>query len=729
MLAELANLVTRRAWLVIGLWLLAILTLSPLTLRVGSVLTNDSGTAPGSVATEVRAVLRDEFAGSAREQLLLVTRPAALARPGELNAVLDELAALDAVDTLVDYRNSSLPLKTARGETISILTLLATTPEETEKAVATIAAALPKNDYLLTGGAATEAELSRLSARDLRRAERYGLPLSFLVLLIGFGSVVAAGLPLVTAVVSVVIALALLYLVGLLTPVASFAQLVITMLGLATGTDYALLMVNRFRKELRAKHAPAEATRRTLLSAGESVATSGLTTLIAMTSLLVPPLPFVRSIGLAGILIMLVSVSVSLTLLPACLTLLGARVNALTLSRRELGTRGYAFWQARALSVTQYPAQFAALGFGLLTLLALPTLGIQIGVTGARGLSETTTTRQAFDILEEAQLDGLVRSYDLLIDFGERGFYHPRSVRQVARLSRAAQDLAGVEQVLSSSQSSLPALLTQQYYATEEAALGGPLAPLVRQTVSEGGRYALLRVFPSADTPPRERALVAEALRLEVETLELDARLGGGYVAEADWGRALYRALPVAALIVYLATFVLLLFMLRSVVIALKAIVLNTLTVLAALGVVTAVFQYGFGAALVGVPESIGFVDTSVPFFIFAILFGVSMDYEVFLMSRMIEAHREGRSDREAIVYALSRTGGVITSAALIMFVVFAAFVLSEVVLVKSLSVGLSAAVLLDATLVRLVLVPSITLLAGRWNWWLPRPLRRSDEL
>jgi RND superfamily putative drug exporter len=204
--------------------------------------------------------------------------------------------------------------------------------------------------------------------------------------------------------------------------------------------------------------------------------------------------------------------------------------------------------------------------------------------------------------------------------------------------------------------------------------------------------------------------------------------IGGGHVAESDWARTLYGNFPLAISLVYLATFILLGIIFRSIVIPLKAILLNTLTVAAAFGVVTAIFQFGWAATLFGLPAGLGFVDTSVPFFIFAIVFGISMDYEVFLVSRVVEGHLQGKDDNEAVVYALSATGGVITSAATIMFVVFAAFVFSEVVLIKSLSLGLSVAVLLDATLVRLVLVPAMMAIAGRWNWWLPKPLQRLVE-
>lgn len=239
--------------------------------------------------------------------------------------------------------------------------------------------------------------------------------------------------------------------------------------------------------------------------------------------------------------------------------------------------------------------------------------------------------------------------------------------------------------------------------------------------MSLNGRYALLRVFPESGITPLQAQTLETRLRDLVRQSDLDATIGGGFVIEREWASVLYRSFPWAVALVYLATFVLLGLAFRSIVIPLKSILTNTLTVSAAFGVITAVFQFGWGAPLIGLGGGFGFVETSVPIFIFAIVFGLSIDYEVFLVSRMVENHERGLNDRDAIVHAVSATGGVITSAALIMGVVFAAFLFSNVVLIKTLSLGLTAAVLFDATLVRLVVVPTVMLLAGRWNWWLPR--------
>jgi RND superfamily putative drug exporter len=272
----------------------------------------------------------------------------------------------------------------------------------------------------------------------------------------------------------------------------------------------------------------------------------------------------------------------------------------------------------------------------------------------------------------------------------------------------------------------VPGVLLRGYYATLETARASPLAELVRATVSENGRYALLRVYPSGETSPREGERLARELGALLAAQELSGRIGGEYQGQLEWTGALYGKFPQTVALVFLATFVLLGLAFKSVVIPLKSILLNTLTVGAAYGLLTLVFQDGFLIQYTGLQGALRMVETTTPILIFAVIFGLSMDYEVFLVSRIYEGHRRGMSDREAVVYALSTTGGVITSAALIMGVVFSVFIWAGVVNMQTIGFGLAVAVVLDATVVRMMLVPSFVVLAGRLNWWLPGPLRRA---
>lgn len=742
MLKAIGWLTSRYPRRVLVFWALLIAACFPFAGRVGEVLTTDAGVAPGSQAQEIRRTLLREFAGNNNHQLLIVADADESAPPGvreahraRFEAALAEIAAQPFVENVLDSTSQGpLPIPELGEDNASsaaLVILNARNKAQVETITTWVRETLPDFEadgleLFVTGSVAVEQEINAISSQDTRRAELFGLPLSLVVLGVAFGALVAASLPLIVALISITLSLAALFLMGQFLTFATFSQIVVTMLGLATGIDYALLMVNRFREELARLGDPVSAAQRTVETAGKAVTFSGLTVLVALAALLVPPLEFVQSIGVASITVMFFSVLASLTALPAALTLLGTRVNAVRLTRLVPGERSRQFWQSRAEAVTKRPLFWTLAGIAALVLLALPALQMQVSFAGVRGLTQETDTRRAQGVLETLGLDSLLRSFDVLIDFGERGFYHPSSVRAVSELSRQVEGLPLVSQMLTpTTTGGLPPLLLSGYYATQETAEVSPLADLAHATVSLNGRYALLRMFPESGVSPAQAQALETRLQRLVQRSGLNATVGGSFVIEREWAAVLYRSFPWAVGLVYLATFILLGLAFRSVLIPLKSILLNTLTVGAAFGVITAVFQLGWGAPLVGLPEGLGFVETSVPIFIFAIVFGLSMDYEVFLVSRVVENHEQGMSDREAVVHAVAATGGVITSAALIMGVVFAVFLFSHVVLIKTLSLGLTVAVLLDATLVRLVLVPSVMLLAGRWNWWLPRPVAR----
>lgn len=734
-LQRIARLVGHHPRLVLAFWFLVIAAALPLAARVGTVLTAQPDTAPGSVAEEVASVLENEFANQEVYSVVLVSRgiEVGVGDPtfdrGYQEAV-ERLARLPGVNDIQRHDavrglglisdDASYGVSLIGFEAVDLSAAKALTVRMRE-----VLADISDIDFILSDGPATSEELERVSEQDARRAELFGLPLSLVILVIAFGAVVASGLPILTAITSIVMSFAILYVLGLAgAEFAVFTQSVVTMLGLATGIDYALLIVNRFREELRATPDPRAAAITTTLTAGKAVAFSGLTVMVALSALLVPPLAFIRSIGIGTIVVLASSVAVSLTAVPATLAVLGHRVNWLKVTRREPGQRSRSFWQRRARQVTLRPWAWTIGGVAVLVALSLPALGMQLADPGPRGLSERTDIRKTADALAGLGLEGLLKSFDLLIDFGEEGFYRPANVRAVSDLGRALETLSNVDNIYSPlNVRGVPRLFLYQYYASPETARQSELADLVEATVSREGRYALVRVFPPGSLTPREGNELAANIESLVADSGLSARLGGGYIHEVEWRRTLYASFPYAVAMVYLATLVLLGLAFRSLLIPIKSIVLNTLTVGAAYGVITLVFQEGFGARLVGLEAGIGFIDSSVPLFIFAVVFGLSMDYEVFLVARIFEAHRRGMSDRDAVVASIGATGGVITSAAAIMIVVFTIFIFSEVVFIKTLGLGLTVAILLDATLVRLALVPAVMGLAGTWNWWLPRPI------
>lgn len=729
MFAALGRLVATYPRWVLALWFCLSVAAFPLASRVGEVLTAEPVPPSTGVALEVQKLIAEEFALPEGDALVAIARPGA--GPADagfitrLAAVAEQVAAVPGVSYVNDPTDPlGFDLVNEDEDYAAVLVGLEPQPRQAAReAVRQIRAVLdeePGLTYDLAGGVATLMEVEEVSQRDARRAELYGLPIALVILVLAFGAVVAAGLPLLSAVTTIVVSSALLFALGHVIEFAVFTRTVVTMLGLATGIDYALLIVSRFREELSAGLGAREAAERTTREAGKAVAFSGVTVVVALLSLLVPPVGFIRSIGVATTVVLVVAVLVAITAVPATLALLGHNVNRLRVTRREPGTRSRRFWRARAKQILKRPGRWAVLGFAVLLLLSLPALRLQLGEPGARGMSRETEARSVLEALEDQGLAGLLSPFDVVVDTGDAGFFHPSSVRAVSLLERQLGDLAGVQFVASPfALSSVPRIFLYQYYASPELARSSEVAPLVDATVSRDGRFVLLRVLPTGTLTPATGGELLAGVQSAVAASALPGIVGGAYVQDLESVDAIYGSFPLALTLVAVATTLLLGAAFRSLLIPLKAVVVNALTVTAAFGVLVFVIQDGAIASLAGA-GTLGFIDSSAPLFIFAMVFGLSMDYEVFLVARVREAHLMGLSDRDAIVHALSSTGGVITSAAAVMITVFALLMFSHVELIKALGLGLTVAVLLDATLVRLVLVPSLILLAGRWNWWLP---------
>ncbi len=731
MLDKIGRVITKYPKLVLGFWLLLAVLAIPLTLRIEAVLSSNMGFVPGGDAQAHRAIIDKSFEGGSNTELILTvdsnkSEDSLEHLSTSFFKTLDELEKLDVVKNI--QTSASQPLipnfSPKVRSSLAIIELKAKKYNDIMAATKLIKQSLPSKtslNYHLTGWPAVNSEIQKISKKDALRAEIIGLSVSLVILAIVFGSIVAAILPLIVAVISIILSLALLFLIGHLMPVTSFGEIIVSLLGLATGIDYALLMVNRFREELANGLEPKLAARKTTVTAGKAVVISGLTVLIALSALLVPPLSFIRSMGITSIVVMFFSVSISISLMPAIFTILGKRINLLKITRREPGTRTKKFWGKRAENIMNFPWLWSIFGITILLAISLPALSMQLDVSGVRGLTKETDIRKAQVILKNLKLDSLQRSIDVLVDFGDKGFYHPSSIRKIAKLNRAADKIDKVESSYSAlSAQGTPALLVYQYYVNQEIAKQSPLSKLVRATVSKNGQYALLRVFPKQGLAPNDTNAILSSLQRSSKELGLKTIFGGSYVTDKEYADALYGSFPYAILLVYVATFILLGLSFKSILIPIKSILLNTMAVAAAFGVITAVFQFGWFAPLFGLEKGLGFIETIVPVFIFAIVFGLSMDYEVFLVSRIYEGHKQGLSDKDAVKSALSATGNVISSASFIMITVFIVFIGSQVVLIKTLSLGLSVAILLDATLVRSTLVPAIMSLAGRWNWYMP---------
>ena len=720
----LARLVTRRPWLVLAIWgVLALICAVPASLAPAR-LTADPGSMPRSESGSVTELLANRFGERDTNTVLLVTQTQrALTQPQtaqQYDAFVAGLAKVPGVTRVLRYdAQTAVKASSPDGKlalTVAQIPLFeGATPALNRVREYIQTREAPGFDIRVTGGQAIAADFTEFAEGDTKRSELFALPLIAALLLLVFGALVAAALPLAVGVLSITAAMAGLYLLTLLIPTSTFAQSIITLLSLGAGIDYALLMVNRFREELKKDSDSQAAAYRTVLTAGRSVLFSGVTVALAMAALLIPPISFVRSLGIGGVLAVLFTVLSSITALPALLTLLGERVNWPRLRPRWRGlefgqsARESALWTALACRVTARPGVAVVLSVLFLLFLAIPAKNMKIGYAGAWGLVEGVQSRDALAAVRDLGAGGLLSQFEVILDLkGER--YGPVSRAAFRQTVERVQAMPGVQAVISPFVSA----------GTLGGGTLGDLATLNRRSFSADRTYLRFTVVPDGYLRADQIDPFEQRLRAVLAAAPYPYLLGGAPVGEREFSNAITGALPTAVAAVFAGTFVLLMVAFRSLFIPLKSILMNSLTVLAAYGVVTFVVQEGHFAALLGIPQDVGVLDASLPLLLFAVLFGLSMDYEIFLLSRVQEEHLRGHSNDEAVVLAVGRTARIITSAAVIMFIVFVAFTFGRVVANKSIGLGLAVAVALDATLVRLILVPGLLKIAGKWNWWLP---------
>jgi RND superfamily putative drug exporter len=520
--------------------------------------------------------------------------------------------------------------------------------------------------------------------------ERYGLLIALLILLVVFGSVVAAGLPIVVAVAGVGGALGAVGLVSHLMPVSTFAPQLATLVGLGAGIDYALFVLTRYRSALEHGEDVESAVTIAVSTAGRAVLFAGVTVAVALLGLLVLDVEFVTGLAVGAAVGVACTMLAAVTLLPAVLAVVGRGVERLRIGRT--GGRG-THWRRWAGNIQRRPVMWSVIGLAVLATLSAPAFVMRLGTVDAGVNPDSSTTRRAYDIVSEEFGPGANGPLYVVTDLLPDG-----TVDDVSSLVEALRADDGVA-------------------AVEEAQF------------DRAGVTALVTVVPATAPDSAETTELVHRLRDEVLAPHADdtgtrSVLGGVTAAFVDQSDLLGGRLPALVAVVLLASFLLLTVVFRGVLVAVKAAVLNLLSVTAAYGIIVAVFQWGWGIQLVGLDRP-GPIIAFAPVFMFAILFGLSMDYEVFLLSRVREEYERHGDNSRAVTEGLASTGRVITAAAAVMVAVFGSFVLGDDPVMKLFGVGLAAAILVDATIVRTILVPATMELLGDLNWWLPAALRR----
>ncbi|MBM7807515.1 RND superfamily putative drug exporter [Geodermatophilus bullaregiensis] len=546
----------------------------------------------------------------------------------------------------------------------------------------------------LGGEVTLNRDMNQQVSEDLTLAESISLPVLAVLLLAVFGSLAAASLPLAIGVTAILGSLAALRAFSLVTDVSIFAVNVVTVLGLGLAIDYGLFVVSRFREEVHRQRSVEDALARTLATAGRTVAVSGVTVAISLAGLLLFPQVFLRSMGFGGMSAVLVAMLAALTLLPALLAVLGPRVDALSVRRRRRRPAHAAHrdgaWYRIARTVMRRPVVHGVAVTGLLVVLALPFTRAEFGGIDVRAMPEGAESRVVAETIER--------------DFppGPAG-----PVEAIVTLPGAADSPEGGAAL--------------QTYVTAVGAVPGVDGATV---VDAAGSTARVAIASGVDpVGPESRQLVA-AVRSVSPPDGAEVLVGGPSALYADLLDSLGSLLPWMAVLVAVTLFVLLFLAFGSVVVPVKAMVMNVLSLGASFGALVWVFQDGHLSGVLGFTPT-GFLEATSPILVLAIVFGLSMDYEVFLMSRIREQYDLTGDNTAAVATGLQRTGGIITSAALLLVVVIGAFATSGVVLIKMVGIAMLIAIVVDATVVRTVLVPATMRLLGRANWWAPGPLGR----
>ncbi|MFD5695080.1 MMPL family transporter [Streptomyces rubiginosohelvolus] len=736
----------RHAWRIVAVWLIVLVGAGLLLPKFTDSLTGSSLKVEGSDSARVEALLTDEFDTPITEDALVVFDSSTLKADSDAyrQAVTRVLGILQKQDGVVEVENpytaQDPSLYSSDRRTVVAPLGLGGGERDRQDAVPLLQDALHEATgdgavrAYLTGSSALNAAVVEQQDKDIAQAESIGLPIALVVLLLAFGTLVAASLPLILGMVAVLTTFGVLGALSGMIGFDVFVQAVVTMLGLALGIDYCLFTVTRQREELAARDGDVEASvGATMSTAGKAVLFSGITVLISVAGLLVVRAPVFRTMALGVMVAVAVMLLVGLTLLPAVLGLLGTRINRLAVPglKRSLERTdtSKSLWTRWTGVVMRRPVLIGGLTSVVLLLAIIPVSQLKLGFdVGAASVSDAPAGK-GYELVDGKFVPGAATPLQIVVhtpdgELGDRELGALQRFTDRLRDHREVDDIVSLSDVLRDQGGQVDAATLQ---AVQKADTAGALERLV----SPDARTTAMLVMSRSAADSQESVDLVRWIRDSAapetigEVPGLSARVGGLSGQTVDIAEEVERATPLVLLLVLGLSFVLLLLAFRSILLPLSAIVMNLLSVGAAFGLLTLVFQEGTGASLFDV-TSTGFIQAYLPLLTFVILFGLSMDYEVFLISRMKEEWGRTHDNKKAVTEGVAHTAKVITAAAAIMVVIFAAFMLTKVVEVKQMGFALAVAVLLDATLIRVVLVPALMSLLGRHNWWMPAWLDRS---
>ncbi len=742
MIALPARLVVRFRYLIIAIWIAIAAFSIPRASRVHDVLSVEGRPVHPTESREAEVLIRKEFpqpltqffavtvtgpmpVDSASFQNALKKLTAAAESRPYIRLVVSSLTASDSSFVSKDRRTTFFIAAIDEGSADTATDLV----PDFRYAIHHAAARLPAaSDYSVqvTGGPALDFDVRTVSKEDAEQGEHKAIPAATIVLVLAFGALVAAILPIIVGLFAITTSLALVYVAASYTQMSVFVLNIVSMIGLGVGVDYSLLMVTRFREELNRGLGRKDAAARTVDTAGRAVVTSGLTVIVGFAALMLTPLMETRSVAIGGVMVVSTAVLLSITLLPAVLAILGRAIDVPRgLARRLAWYHAPQRWERWARWLSHHPWRALVLGTVVMGALTWPLFQIKIGLPRSGWFPSQTESGAGVRALDRMGARGALQPIRVVVEApaGEK-VVSTKYLGGLRRLSNLIHADPRVEQVRSVVDLT-PRTSLLQYsilYSNVDRARER-YTDFLNAYLSRDNRTTIMDALLTDTTSYLSSMDVVRHIRAEVDSgvpgLDSVRILVGGFqAASVDLQDDLLQGLPTLIAVVLIITAIALFIAFQSVLVPLKAVVMNCLSVGGAFGLIVLVFQRGFGAGLFRLDGPTDAIYVLVPVLVFAVVFGLSMDYEVFLLSRIKEAYKRSGRNSQATMEGLSATASVITSAALIMIFVFGAFAFARLLVVQLIGFGLAVAVFLDATLIRMVLVPSFMHIAGRWNWW-----------
>lgn len=699
MMSRLGETMFRHRKFIVLLWLAVTLFLGYYSFKLPDILSGIGFEMKGSYATAEK-MLKEDFKQSAYTIILLFENKRASTPQVDFHQYISETLA--RIQKLKDVSGIASPLENPmqHKENIAYATVTYNKkPDDLQENIKSIQDQLENHGTFtvaLTGGPVIMDEMNQISQSDLTRAEMIGLPIALVVLLMAFGGLVAAAIPLIAAIIAVAVTMGAIYLVGQEWSLSIFVLNVVPMVGFALGIDFALLYINRFREELKKRNV-REAIGVTTKTAGRAIAFSGLCVILGLSGMLFMDIDIFQTVAIGGIAVVMVSVLSALTFLPALLSLIGDRINALMLFK--VTEKSEARWRGFASFVMRKPIVMSILALALLLIAILPIRNIQLEIPTAGSLPVKSQTRIAYETFERTFLPSDQTQVVFILET-EKSITDKQSLEDIKRFIfqlRQDKQVVNIESIFS---------------------LSGDLhlqpAPMMERWVK--GNKTLIYAWIQGYANSKEAKAWVRVW--ENKEMPLAFTIGGQAKFNQEIFDEIYRQTPKGLSMILISTYFILLIAFRSLLIPLKAIFMNLFSLGAAFGLIVWIFQEGnFGIE----PSQIALM---VPIFAFAMVFGLSMDYEVFLISRIQEEYEKTQNNTQATLEGLTTTSKIITSAALIMIVVTGAFAFTDILPTKQVGIAVATAILIDATVIRMILVPSLMKLLGDWNWWLPFRIR-----